>query len=56
MWTCSGEGKITVPGRKLLDICRALPDGTEITLTLEGERMLVRAKKSRFHAVDLARG
>ena len=41
-------GEITVPGRKLLDICRALPEGTEITLTLEGERMLVRAAKSRF--------
>ena len=42
------SGEITVPGRKLLDICRALPEGTEITLTLEGERMLVRARKSRF--------
>ena len=41
-------GDITVPGRKLLDICRALPEGTEITMTLEGERMLVRARKSRF--------
>src|SRR5687767_13521118 len=41
-------GEVTVPGRKLLDICRALPDGVEITLTLEGERMVVRAKKSRF--------
>jgi len=41
-------GEITVPGRKLLDICRALPESTEITLTLEGERMLVRARKSRF--------
>ncbi len=41
-------GDVTVPGRKLLDICRALPDGVEITLTLEGERMLVRARKSRF--------
>ncbi len=41
-------GEVTVPGRKLLDICRALPEGTEITLALEGERMLVRARKSRF--------
>jgi len=41
-------GEVTVPGRKLLDICRALPEGTEIAFTLEGERMLVRAKKSRF--------
>jgi DNA polymerase-3 subunit beta len=41
-------GEITVPGRKLLDICRALPEGVEITMTLEGERMTVRARKSRF--------
>ncbi len=42
------NGDVTVPGRKLLDICRALPEGAEITLSLEGERMLVRAKRSRF--------
>ena len=42
------NGDVTVPGRKLLDICRALPEGAEINLTLEGERMIVRARKSRF--------
>ena len=42
------NGEVTVPGRKLLDICRALPEGVEITLTLDGERMTVRARKSRF--------
>ena len=42
------NGEVTVPGRKLLDICRALPEGVEMTLSLEGERMLVRAKRSRF--------
>jgi DNA polymerase-3 subunit beta len=42
------SGEVTVPGRKLLDICRALPDGVEMNLTLEGERMTVRAKRSRF--------
>jgi DNA polymerase-3 subunit beta len=41
-------GDVTVPGRKLLDICRALPEGVEMTLTLDGERMTVRAKRSRF--------
>jgi len=41
-------GEVTLPGRKLLDICRALPDGVEITLTLDAERMTVRARKSRF--------
>jgi DNA polymerase III subunit beta len=42
------NGEITVPGRKLLDICRALPEDSEITLALDGDRMLVRAKRSRF--------
>jgi DNA polymerase-3 subunit beta len=41
-------GDVTVPGRKLLDICRALPEGTEITLDLNNEKMQVRARKSRF--------
>jgi DNA polymerase-3 subunit beta len=46
-------GEITLPGRKLLDICRALPEGVEINLTLEGERMVVRARKSRFTLTTL---
>jgi DNA polymerase-3 subunit beta len=41
-------GDITVPGRKLLDIFRALPDGVSVTLSTEGERMIVRAGRSRF--------
>jgi DNA polymerase-3 subunit beta len=41
-------GEITVPGRKLLDICRALPDGQQMTLTLSGDKMTVRSGKSRF--------
>ena len=41
-------GELTVPGRKLLDICRTLPEGVEISLTQEGDRMVVRARKSRF--------
>jgi len=47
------SAEVTVPGRKLFDICRALPEGTEITLTQEGERMLVRARKSRFTLTTL---
>ena len=27
------NGEVTVPGRKLLDICRALPEGVEMTKT-----------------------
>lgn len=41
-------GATTVPARKFLDICRGLPEGAEITITLEGDRMLVRSGRSRF--------
>ena len=42
------DGAITVPGRKLLDICRSLPEGAKITVAQEGERVQLRAGKSRF--------
>ena len=41
-------GDVTVPGRKLLDIFKALPDGVNVTLSTEGERVTVRAGRSRF--------
>jgi len=46
--TVQQAGDITVPGRKLLDIFRALPDGANVTLATEGERVIVRAGRSRF--------
>lgn len=39
---------ITVPARKMIDICRALPDGAELKMTLEGSRLSVRSGSSRF--------
>jgi DNA polymerase III subunit beta len=42
------EGEITVPGRKLLDIFRALPDSAEIRLELSGDKLSVRSGRSRF--------
>jgi DNA polymerase-3 subunit beta len=41
-------GEITVPGRKLLDIVKALPDGAQVTFAVDGERATVRSGKSRF--------
>lgn len=46
--TVQQPGDITVPGRKLLDICRALPEKTSVTLSTDGERVSVRAGRSRF--------
>src|SRR5665213_491114 len=48
------NGAITVPGRKLLDIFRALPEKAAVTLSTEGERLLVRAGRSRFTLSSLA--
>lgn len=42
------EGDITIPGRKLLDICRALPEGAELRLEVTGEKLAVRSGRSRF--------
>src|SRR5690606_10494429 len=42
------DGEITVPGRKLHDICRALPDGAKDELAWIGERLTVKGGRSRF--------
>jgi DNA polymerase-3 subunit beta len=42
------SGEITVPARKLMDICRSLPDGADITFSEEGGRVLVTSGRSRF--------
>ena len=34
-------GEVTVPARKLLDICKSLPDGAEMSANLEGNRVAV---------------
>ncbi len=46
-------GEVTVPGRKLLDICRALPDEAQITMSLGGEKLSVKSGRSRFSLMTL---
>jgi DNA polymerase-3 subunit beta len=46
-------GEITLPGRKFLDIVRALPEGATVTVSVEGERATVRSGKSRFTLATL---
>src|SRR5210317_1311615 len=41
-------GEITVSGRKLLDICRALPEGSAIDISVSGEKVIVRSGRSKF--------
>lgn len=48
-----GDSSLTVPARKLFDICRSLPEGAEIEFTAESERALVRSGRSRFTLTTL---
>lgn len=42
------DGEITIPARKLMDICKSLPDGAMISFSEEGGRVSVRSGRSRF--------
>ncbi len=42
------EGEITLPARKFLDICKALPEGADIQLQVEDGKALIRSGRSRF--------
>lgn len=42
------SGEITVPARKLVDICRSLPDGSKIEFSQDDQRILVKSGRSRF--------
>ncbi len=49
----SNGGEVTVPGRKLLDICRALPENAEVAISLSGEKLGVRSGRSKFTLTTL---
>jgi DNA polymerase-3 subunit beta len=46
-------GEVTVPGRKLLDICRALPEDAEVSISQSGEKLLLRSGRSKFSLTTL---
>ena len=46
-------GEITVPARKLLDICKALPDDSNIDLNFKKDQLLVKSGKSKFTLATL---
>src|SRR5258708_35637669 len=55
--TVEGAGdskKITVGARKLVDILRALPEGSEVTLALQDKRLQVRCGKGAFSLQTLS--
>lgn len=50
------DGEMTVPARKLLDICRGLPADANIKINLKGEKAVVRSGKSRFTLTTMPPG
>ncbi|NOZ37869.1 MAG: DNA polymerase III subunit beta, partial [Gammaproteobacteria bacterium] len=45
---CDENDEITLPGKKFIDICKALPEQAEIELTTSGDRCVIRSGRSRF--------
>ncbi len=42
------SGAITVPAKKLMDICKSLPDSVDIEFELSGQKVIIRGGRSRF--------
>jgi len=46
-------GELTLPARKLLDICRALPGEADLQFEIKNDRVLIKSGKSRFTLATL---
>jgi len=42
------DGNITLPARKLLDICKALPESAQIEIHIDNDRATLKSGRSRF--------
>lgn len=42
------EGEFTLPARKFIEICKALPDGSVVEMKIEGDKAHIRSGKSKF--------
>ncbi|MCB1846951.1 MAG: DNA polymerase III subunit beta [Halieaceae bacterium] len=42
------SGEVTVPARKLVDICKSLPEGADIDFTVQDSKVTVKSGRSRF--------
>jgi DNA polymerase-3 subunit beta len=49
----SEDFQTTIPARKLLDICKALPDGSSINFTIDDNRVSLTSARSRFTLASL---
>ena len=46
-------GEITIPARKLLDICRALPENSQMVIKQNGPKIEINSGQSRFSLMTL---
>jgi DNA polymerase III subunit beta len=46
-------GEITLPARKFIDICKALPEGASIKVSISDQKAQIRSGKSRFTLATL---
>lgn len=49
----AGHVEMTLPARKLLDICRALPQGAKLDVRKDGNKAVLKAGRSRFTLLTL---
>ena len=47
------KGEVTVPARKFLEICRALPEGAKVSVALDKGKLSLRSGHSRFSLATL---
>lgn len=42
------EGEVTVPAKKLVDICKSLKDGTQVVFVLDGAKAILKCGRSKY--------
>ncbi|GAB3370476.1 DNA polymerase III subunit beta [Spongiibacter taiwanensis] len=50
----ASPGEITVPAKKLVDICKALPDGAALDIQLDEQKLIIKSGRSRFQLSTLS--
>ena len=46
-------GSTTIPARKLLDICKALPNEASVSISVKGDKATIQSGRSRFSLITL---
>ncbi|MDH5784310.1 MAG: DNA polymerase III subunit beta [Chromatiales bacterium] len=52
-FSSSDRGEITLPARKFMDICKSLPDASQLEIEVDDNKAIIRSAKSRFTLATL---